>query len=265
LNWLVERGTRESVAALRRLSQDMPDLDWLKWYLAQARDLARQKLWHPPAPQELLRLIIYAEARFVDTGEQLLEVLEESLRRFEEKLQGKGLSEVFWDKAPLDWDEKKAGHAWLPKDEDTMSRVIADHLEFDIVKSGIVINREVETRKGEYTDIYVTASPKGMTDCSGDGPIRVVVEVKGCWHKHVKTAMREQLVDTYLKESASRHGLYLVGWFNCALWYDKDYRKAAAPKWTLAEAREEFARQAKELTKGGVVVRAFVLNTSLRG
>lgn len=264
LHYLVQRGTREAVVSLQRLSHDLPELDWLQWSTARARDVARQKSWLPPSPLQLLRLVSNAESRFVETGEQLLELIEESLHRFEVKLQSKGLSEILWDKAPEDWHAKKAGYAWLPKDEDTISRVIADHLESDIGKSGIVINREVETRKGAYTDIHVTANPKGTAGAAGDGPIRVIIEVKGCWHGKLKTAMKEQLVGKYLKESTCRHGLYLVAWFSCPLWSDRDYRKADTPKWTLVEARQEFTAQAKTLTTGDLVIKAFVVNTALR-
>ena len=40
---------------------------------------------------------------------------------------------------------------------------------------------------------------------------RVIVEAKGCWNKDLKTAMRDQLRDRYLKENQCSHGLYVVG------------------------------------------------------
>jgi len=76
--------------------------------------------------------------------------------------------------------------------------------------------------------------------------------------------METQLLDRYLKDNKCQHGLYLVGWFNCDLWDDKDYRKKRAPKSTPEEAQTKFAAQALELSKQGKVIKALVINTALR-
>jgi len=39
----------------------------------------------------------------------------------------------------------------------------------------------------------------------------VIVEVKGCWHSELQTAMLTQLRDRYLKGKPTRTGLYIVG------------------------------------------------------
>ena len=50
-------------------------------------------------------------------------------------------------------------------------------------------------------------------------------EVKGCWNRELKHAMKTQLVDRYLKDNQCQHGLYLIGWFNCEQWDNKDRRE----------------------------------------
>lgn len=76
--------------------------------------------------------------------------------------------------------------------------------------------------------------------------------------------METQLVNRYLADNACSYGLYLVGWFNCQQWDQKDSRKSKAPKMTLEEARKMFDDQAVKLSPSGNVVRAYVLNTALR-
>lgn len=93
----------------------------------------------------------------------------------------------------------------------------------------------------------------------------VIVEAKGCWNSELNTAMEEQLAGRYLADNAScRHGLYLVGWFNCRQWDKADWRRRQAPRYGLKEARERFAEQAEILSERGPRVRAVVVNAALR-
>ena len=92
----------------------------------------------------------------------------------------------------------------------------------------------------------------------------MIAEAKGCWNSELDTAMEDQLVSRYLDNPTCRHGLYLVGWFNCEQWDKTDPRRARAPRYGLEEARERFAQQAKVLSERGPHVRAVVVNAALR-
>lgn len=96
------------------------------------------------------------------------------------------------------------------------------------------------------------------------GSLAAIIEAKGCWNPELDHAMETQLVGRYLEDNPCLHGLYLVGWFNCRLWDDKDYRKSNAPKISLDEARKTFDAQAENLSKEGKRIRAFVMDTTLR-
>lgn len=133
-------------------------------------------------------------------------------------------------------------------------------------------NREVELRRstggdrGERTDIHIDAYVRDQPRTPAS-VVTAIIEVKGCWHKQLPTAMEIQLVDRYLKDNTCRYGLYLVGWFNCKQWDSEDYRKGNAPQRSIDEARAKFATQAMSLsadTNRNVVVKSFVLNTALR-
>jgi hypothetical protein len=147
------------------------------------------------------------------------------------------------------------------KDENTLSHWIADHLNQDLARRGVVVNREVKIRpsrgeaSGEITDIHVVAiSPlkNGQSET-----MRVIIETKGCWHPQLKTAMKTQLVERYLKDNSCQHGIYLVGWYHCAQWEPKN----DAAKENLKNSLE---KQAKDLSTAGLAIKPMLLDVSLR-
>lgn len=244
---------------------------WKKWapiiisypvssgFELDARFIARRHTWLPYRPEEILKIVTNKQWCLVNSGEQLLDVLVESLKRYEAKLQGETPSVIdLWNEKPY----------YKPKDEGRFSDHIKRHLEEDLNQRGIIVNREVQIRRGvgagtgERTDIRVDA----VTQSQGEvyDSVTVIIEVKGCWNDELNHAMKTQLVDRYLKDNRCQHGLYLVGWFNCAQWDDSDSRKRRAPKISLDEAKECFDVQAQELSLGDRKIRALVLNTALR-
>ena len=248
---LREKGTPEAVAAIRKIGKRLPDLTLIKFTAIEARQVAMRKTWIGSSPNEFLKLAGSNDNRLVDSEEQLLDVVVTSLMRYQEALFGE---------KPAVYDLWNTND-WTPKEEDLISDHVARHLENDLKTRGIVVNREVQIRKGQETDIHIVAvreNQDGFMD-----QVKVITEVKGCWHPDVKTAMETQLRDRYLRENQCGHGLYLVMWFLCDKWKDET-RKRKTPKWTFEEAREFFSRQAKDLSRPGTVLRALVLDARLR-
>lgn len=69
-------------------------------------------------------------------------------------------------------------------------------------------------------------------------PLEIILEVKGCWHPKLDTAVRDQLVQDYLQRSGRTHGVYLVVWTRCAHWQDpQDSRKVRWKGTSVAAAR----------------------------
>ncbi|MGE0821978.1 MAG: NACHT domain-containing NTPase [Candidatus Binatia bacterium] len=257
-----DRGTLAACSAIEKISRELPHLDWLKWILLEARNTARQKTWLPPQPSDVLAITKNQQGRLVQSGEQLLEVLLESLQRLEQRLQGETPQvEFLWDQV----QDKQ----WKPKDENSFSNYVKNHLDLDLKQKGIIVNREVEIRRkaggrpGERVDIQVDAISKKPSGEEYDR-ISAVIEVKGCWHDELDQAMKTQLIDRYLNEARCQHGLYLVGWFDCPQWTPDDLRRKQTPKLDLEKAREKFKTQAAELSQSGVTAKAFVINTALR-
>jgi hypothetical protein len=263
LQQLQHRGTPAACKTMERLAAALPELSWLRWAAVETRGQTLRQAWMPPRPDVLLKMARDRDLRLVESSGQLLAVVVESLRRLEQELQGENPA------APFLWNKLKEG-VYRPKEENELSDYIVLHLRRDIQQRAIVANREVEIRRGEgtgqgeRTDIKIDAIAPGQR-LDEYKRLTVIVEVKGCWNQHLKQNMEKQLRDRYLAESLCRHGLYLVGWFSCPQWDADDGRKKRTPKkMTFEKARRFFDDQAAALSKQDLVVRALVLNTSLR-
>ncbi len=266
LNLIKQRGTYKACEAIQQILNGFPQMNWLKWTLQEAQDITRRQTWIPPKPCEILKMASNQSIRLVQNGEQLLEVLIESLKRLEIKLQGE-------TPAVIDlWNETKKSRKiflYKPKDENRFSDYVKRYLEDDLKKNGIIVNREVEIRrgegkgKGERTDIHVDAVMRNQCKEVYDS-ITIIIEVKGCWHPDLNHAMKTQLMDRYLKDNRCQHGLYLIGWFCCVQWDDNDKRKRNSPKISIDETRKQFDVQANKLSQQSTRIKAFVINTALR-
>lgn len=263
LNLIKQRGTYKACEAIQQIINKFPELNWLKWVLHEAQDIMRRQTWIPPKPCEILKMTSNQSIRLVQNGDQLLEVLIESLKRLEVRLQVKP------QPAAIDlWNEVEK-NIYRPKDENRFSDYVKRYLDEDLKERGVIAYREVEIRRGEgsgqgeKTDILVDVVMRNQYNKVYDS-ITVIIEVKGCWHQELNLAMKTQLVDRYLKDNRCKHGLYLIGWFNCPQWDNKDSRKQQSPKISIEEARKQFDAQAAELSQQSTRIKAFVMNTALR-
>jgi predicted NACHT family NTPase len=261
LTALKNRGTDQSCKALERILHEFPLLHWLKWTILDAKHNARRHTWIPPKPNEISILIKNKQKRLVQNGQELLEIILESLDRLQQKFQGQ-------TPAAIDiWNKVKG--KYTPMDENALSDRVKRHLEEDLKDSGIVANREVEIRRGEgsgqgeRTDIQINAVTKDNLAQSLD-IITAIIEVKGCWHSDLLIDMKDQLVDRYLSDNQNNYGLYLVGWFNCDQWDTADPRYKKAKKHDFVELGEFLNKQAKDLSRDGLTIKAMVLNAAVR-
>ena len=260
---LEARGTVESLQAINRIVEEFPQLPWLKWARTEARRRMLEHTWIPPSPSEVLEIVNRRSSRIVESGEQLLEVLEESIDRLNAKLQGTPPA------APDLWNNDRR-EKWWPSDERALSDYLKRHLDHDIGDRNVVVNREVQIRRGdgdgrgEVPDLVVDAVVAGPNGGDRD-VISVVVEVKCEWNKDVKRAMREQLHQRYLNEGDYRYGLYVVGWFDSPAWNRDKKRFPQARGWrTPGDAKRFLERDAAELSRDGVFIKAAVVNAALR-
>lgn len=257
------RGTGEAVEALRTLAGRLPS--WrvtLRRAAHAAQENVRWRAWVPVRPQDLLRLVRDVRARFVRDETHLLDLVVDTLANLQAELRGEiPTAQALWDT-----------HSGRPKGEEDFSDFVAHFLRRELEGRGVVVNREVVIRRrvatggapGERTDIHVDALVLDPRE-NAYGRATVIIEAKGCWNPGVLTAMEDQLVDRYLRDNASRHGLYLVGWFVCPAWKNTDRRLGQVPHASLGEAHTTYGAQAALLSSGGTLdVRACVLDVTLR-
>ena len=207
LSSLEAKGTQEAITAIEYIQKELPALDFLNFYLVNARKNMRRVNWLPLSSDDFLLLTRDSSSRLILNVDHLLETLMESLIRLEKKLQGETPNAIFlWDRTTC--------NKLKPKTENDFSDFVKTHLEDDLNQRGIMALREVEIKRsqgeggkqGERTDIYVA----GFVPFNKEH-VRVTIEVKGCWHREVNKAMKAQLLERYLTESKSDHGIYLVG------------------------------------------------------
>jgi len=196
---------------------------------------------------------------------KLLRVIRESLERAQQELQGETPAvRDLWNNVGL----RDNVRCYTPKSENELSDWLARFMGRDLAGRRIVVNREVEISRpagagmAERTDIHVTAV---SSDPERPPLIRAIVEVKGCWHRELATALETQLVARYLRGTDNRYGLYVAGWFTSDHWDPSDWRSKACSLVTRDEAAALLAEQAKNAThEDNFVVGSMILDLTLR-
>ena len=248
VTYLADMGTAAAVDQLQTLVNEYKDdVPWLGNLVAGAKEQFRRKAWSPPAPRLVFRLGQTAKSRFVENGAQLQKILIDALGEIQRRLTGEVPA------APDLWNSDR------PKKEEEVSDWLKRQLDELLVARGVVLNREVRIHVYERTDVHVeavSADPKAIAN------IKAIVEVKGCWHDEVKTAMETQLLNTYLVNNDCRQGIFLVFWFVCAAWSGNDRRKKRVAFASAAEMRQFLEEQAIALSRGGRELRAVVLDAT---
>lgn len=266
LNALEEHGTAEAIDELRRVQAALPHYDWLADSVARAREQQGRLSWRAVSPLDLFALADNRGRRLVRDGGQLLDLVAESLSRYQSELRGENGVNDLWDYSTVTEP--------CPRDEGHFADHIIRFLKKDLEGRGIAVGCELVVRRGGRgrvapglrTDIYVTAvvAAPGQPDRTDGEVASVVIEVKGSWHDEVLTAMRTQLAEGYLTEYAgTRLGIYLVGDFTCDSWTNSDGLRRSRALGGVAALRARLGAQAEELSQAGIRIRAVVLDASL--
>jgi hypothetical protein len=260
----MDKGTAEACKQVERVATALPQYKWIKQYtLLEVRRIALQKTWQPLDVANMFKLVENHDLRLINSPDELMDIVLDSLRRLEAKLQ-KGEH----PQAIHLWNEKKEQKKpviFRPKDENRLSDYVKVHLEEDLKARGIIVGREVEIKRGNKTDIHVNVYGCDHLGRPKGDAMKVTIEVKGCWHPDLDTDMESQLVGQYLSPDVCRNGVYLVGWFLCGKWNDPtDGRLKKTQKLTIQQARQKFEKQAEEVSKKSELrVESVVLDTRL--
>lgn len=255
---LAQRGSDDAVAAIDALASKYPSYG-MEIRKTEARE-ARLARWTAPEPGHVIQLAQSNDARIVLSDAHLQQALMAALRRIEKRLQESSppASRELWNTSGKP----------TPKGEEELSTWLKGRLEDDLRVGGRIVGRELLIRsspsgrgRGESVDLAVFA-PIGP-DVESASTASVTIEVKGCWHAKVKTAMKSQLVDRYLTGTRTTHGIYLVFWFAADDWDAADGRsrhRASDPQ----KLHDTLSEQARLVTaETHATVRSFVMDGSL--
>ncbi|WP_144410067.1 NACHT domain-containing protein [Cupriavidus basilensis] len=235
---LRELASRESIAALQRISERYPDRMWIASLLHDAEQKAVRDSWIPYDVQEALAALGIAKGRVVRTERELHLAVVGELVLIAEKISGHSAQPAVY----FLWDEASK----RPKHEPRLCDWLTIELRDRLSTRGAIVNREVQVRShsptgiGERTDILVEVS--AATGGDVQRPIRVVIEVKGCWNDDLLSAPASQLRDNYMNAFGTGVGIYLVMWFMCDTWSDDDRRKKVARRLVPSGTAEECLR-----------------------
>ena len=240
---LVSQATPESLAAIESL-RDVLGAETTDFQVGAAQRLRRERSHRPVEPDDLLALLLDTRARLSRSARDLYEIVVESLGDFEEWLHAEEAPRVedLWNRvtrrealrmaeALARTDSKAAARLpddvavfrssrranptlTAPKDERALSDLALRFLRERLGPHGVLVAQEAQVKRGHATDLLVShAMPDGQT-------ATVVVEVKASWNRHLYDALADQLAQGYLNGVTRQHGVYLVGWFGSAGWFD---------------------------------------------
>ena len=123
----------------------------------------------------------------------------------------------------------------------------------------IAINREVRLNegrlgeKGSRTDIWIDAfSPNDSSH------LMLCIEVKGSWNDTAKKALKQQLIDKYMRDEGANAGILLVGWFQSKAF---PVKKAWS---SMNSAKKDLHSQTIKNQKQYPLVEALVINCEYR-
>lgn len=226
---------QNGVEMLEAICRRLPDEGWIHRHLSEAREAYHSTRLPTLSPLELSNLVREREARFINNGADLLELVMEAIRKYEVYLQ-EGTNGC---PAIMNLWNKQEGGSLLPRDEETLSDDLKRYLDLVLAK-GVIINREVQIKRklhndgipGSRTDLWIQAK-------STEGLIATLcIETKCSWNDSATRALENQLVKKYMGDGRASHGILLLGWYDC-LGYNRNQAWS-----TRDEAAADLARQA---------------------
>ncbi len=265
LGTLGSRSTLAAVAQFNRLAKALPDqATWLLYRSQQTLSVVRRNEWRPFPLHDLATVLSNDRKRLIRDNGDLLNLVMESLEKLQWHLKETTLPAVedLWQWEGAGLKRKNFRH----KDEEAVSDYVARWLRDRIgPDSKVVVNREVQPRRGQRTDILVEAwsdSPGGRG--RQEVPLSVTIEVKGCWNREIRTGAENQLLEVYLRPFGRTHGIFLVAWFHCPGHAKLDSNQTTELKHeAITDAKEAVAAYVKPAQISGFTITPFVLDCRL--
>ena len=252
---LVSLDSWDAVGEIEKLISELPALQLPKRVYHDALYGALRSSWSGfEHPENVLQIVSDQRRRIIRSVDQLTDLVLEAFARLQYEI-GHGAAADLWS----EWNEGRTVK-YRPKGELALSDYIKRFLDRDLDHYTVSSNREVENKRRSEVDLLVQYIDRGE-DGAEAHKFSVIVEVKGCWHQDLTTAMENQLASKYLEGSEADHGVYLVVWFHKHLW-DNDDSRIKSQTDSLESIRNLLAHQALQLSIAGKRIESFVLDSS---
>ncbi len=267
ISYLGNLEDEEAVAAMRELERRFGARHpWLRRPRSEAERALRLSRW-PPFPVDVVASVLGTDTRrLVRSEDDVVDGIEYALEKYAAALRGDAGDSVedLWNTA--------RGDAPTPKAEKHVSSKLCAAVRAYFREYAVTADREVEVHRrsvardaggepGSEVDILAQVAACGTV--SGDA-IRVPIEVKLSSNDEARTGIGAQLVDRYLPQLGTTHGVYVVVWMS--LPRPEELQTHHRPKWqSIESARQELREEADRLSRErGICVRAIVVDGSLR-
>ena len=214
--------SKRAIAILKRINHLAPSRKWknlithVEKELRVAVEAAMEEIKQPISMQEM-RMLLLPENKtqmILHTPESLHRYLDGLLSRYNEWLKrgsGHGNGAKLWRRI-----HAGSSYFWIPKGELYLSDEIGSFIECEghslsaFREPFVSFYRKNGKKRRGFADIVVHAQdPKGRRS-----PAEVIIEIKGNWNREVKTGLKEQLIDHYLKKRKRSEGIFVCGCFN---------------------------------------------------
>ena len=249
---LTNRGTAEAISIMEHLYSQLPnESSWLGPIVEDTRENYFAFTWIPINAGELIDVSRTANNRVVRTSAELISVIVESLGRLEANLHGEPRMARYLREGRT--------HDAKPLSEEEVSDYIANHLNNDVINTGLIVSREVQIQQAparQRIDLKVS------TISQSEAPINLVIEVKGDWNAEWKTEMKEQLVQDYLGNGIRGNaGLFLVAYFHRT--QSNLHRQRGSVESKINEMASVLEDQSKQLSRTDLVVAYHILDCTI--
>jgi hypothetical protein len=249
---LADRVDHETVAALSRIAEEL-DQPWVRTTAARVASALQEAAWRPLDPADVRDIIDDPARQVVTTETQLAALVLQAIDQVASDVeQNPDIAAQFWDKQLVG--------GWIPRTENQFTTLLTERIKPKL--DGVVLRQEVQLNlhyagtAGSEPDIEAIALYAGQE-------ISVFAEVKGIWHKDVKTSIEHQLADRYLTGARSLTGIYLVAAFASDYWADDDWRSEKARRHDPDQLRQYLEEEAERLSTDGKTVHVRVVPLQL--
>lgn len=255
---LMQLADTDAAEALRGISNVTDDV-WIRHAARTTGDRARAEQWHPQSPTAVMQIIDDPKRRSITTADQLAEVVLTVLDDL-----ARGLKNDRALRAQL-WHRQRQRNEWkgyVPLTELELSDWLSREFKRQIGRR-VAVFREVEIQPHLADTEADIPDLLAVSVTTAEKSVELPVEIKCNWHRDVRTAIKDQLGNRYLRGPHGTTGIYIVGCYSGNYWRDDDSRQARARGRNYSSLLQDLNHQSQDLANRGITAHVYVLDLRL--